>query len=256
MEVKPDRLYYMLDREPMSVRDEATAVMGRHECKPFSKLMFNDKIPENVCRPQMAPGVDYFLAGYCRNICIREAIAAGCDKLVFIDGDCLPECDIIKGYDEYLSGDRPVVLCGKRDDVGFGYTDQREHNKYRNIFRDCFTIVDEEAAVLDSAVLWSCNMGMNKSAVDRIAHINSTLYGYDCVFSPLFSGRWGGEDGFLGVECFYDKDIILAGLGVPRTGITHIHHERPRSLYGHATFIEPLRNAVTAHKYLLENYEV
>lgn len=256
MTVKPDRLYYMLDREDEKGKNEAVDIMAKHSCAFFSKLMFNDKVPTNVYRPMMTPDVDYFLAGYCRNICINEALEDGCDKLVFIDGDCLPEGDIIKGYDEYLTNEKPVVLCGRRDDFSFGYTDQREHNKYRNIFRDPFTVIDEEAPVLDSAVLWSCNIGMNKAAIERLIKINTTLYGYNCVFSPIFSGRWGGEDSFLGIECFYDKEIILAGLGVPRTGITHIHHDRPKAKYGHATFIEPLRNAVIAHKYLLENYEV
>lgn len=35
MSVKPDRLYYMLDREPKKVQDEATAIMARHDCKTF-----------------------------------------------------------------------------------------------------------------------------------------------------------------------------------------------------------------------------
>ena len=91
MSVKPDCLYYMLDREPNTVTKQAIGIMSRHDCKSFSKLLFNTNVPENVYRPMMTPGVDYFLAGYCRNICIREALADGCDKLVFIDGDCLPE---------------------------------------------------------------------------------------------------------------------------------------------------------------------
>ena len=68
MSVKPDRLYYMLDREPKNVQEEAMSIVSRHACKTVVKLMFNDKVPESVYRPMMTPNVDYFLAGYCRNI--------------------------------------------------------------------------------------------------------------------------------------------------------------------------------------------
>ena len=30
MSVKPDRLYYMLDREPKSVQEKAAAIMAKH----------------------------------------------------------------------------------------------------------------------------------------------------------------------------------------------------------------------------------
>lgn len=255
MTVKPDRIYLLQDRDSIDDVNHAKSIISKFKFDNLIHVINNDE-PAYIGRPQMNYGEQHFLAGYCRNKCIDLAISDGCSEFIFIDGDCLPEGEIVSGYHKYLKKDNAIVLCGRRNDFQFKYHDQREYNQYENIFAEDFTIIRQEVAVLDSAVLWSCNIGMNIAAVQRLKCINKTLYGYDEVFSTWFSGTWGGEDGFLGVECFYDDEITLAGLGVQRSGITHIHHERPDKKYAHIQFIKRLKDIVSMHKYLLKNYSV
>jgi hypothetical protein len=253
MTLRPDAIYYLMDRDVES--DVSTARNIIHDSGfDFINLIENYDVPCGLRRPMMTAGMPYFLSGFCRNVCIDKAISDGCDRIVCIDGDCIPECCIIEGYNKFLPKDSPSVVCGKRNDAVLGFSDQREHNKYPNIFSDNISEVSYEAAVLDSAVLWSCNIGMNALAVRRIKEINKKYYGISEVFSSIFSGRWGGEDSFLGIECFYDENISLMAMGFPRSGITHIDHPRPIDKYAHSTFLKDLNDAVTVHKYLIENF--
>lgn len=255
MSIKPDKVYYMMDR------DSADDVKLAHQIISNSgldnvKLLVNNDIPDTMGRPMMYDGEEHFLAGYCRNKCIDIAIEDGCDKFVFIDGDCIPEDGIVAGYTKYLSTNKPMALCGRRDDFQHMFRDQREFNHYDNMFADEIVVINNYNQVLDSAVLWTCNFGMNIECVNRIRLINKSLYGNDEVFSSFFAGTWGGEDGFLGVECFLDDEITLAGIGVKRSGITHIHHDRPERKYSHHTFMKHLSNMVKVHEYMIENFGI
>lgn len=255
MSEQADKIYYLTDRDSAADCKCAKKLIEESGLENLTYIQ-NETIPGYLGRPIMYYGEEHFLSGYCRNFCIDKAIADGCDQFVFIDGDCLPEGDIISGYKKYLTCDEARLICGKRDESHFHYRDQREFNEYDNIFSEHLTPVTSETAMLDSAVVWSCNIGMNLSAINRLRTINDTLYGKPEVFSSFFLGTWGGEDGFLGAECFYDSDIKIYGLGVGRTGITHIHHDRPLKKYGFNTFTYRLKTTIDMHRYLLENYTI
>jgi hypothetical protein len=56
------------------------------------------------------------------------------------------------------------------------------------------------------------------------------------VFSTEFLGTWGGEDGFVGMECYY-SGIPTYALPNGENGIIHQPHIRPLNKYDHPTFI-------------------
>jgi hypothetical protein len=57
------------------------------------------------------------------------------------------------------------------------------------------------------------------------------------VFHPHFTGRWGGEDTFLGVECFYGGIPVWAAPATGDDGVLHMEHPRPSGKYDHAGFV-------------------
>jgi hypothetical protein len=58
------------------------------------------------------------------------------------------------------------------------------------------------------------------------------------VFHPDFCGRWGGEDGFLGMECFYGGIPIRTTPIMDMEGVSHIEQPRPSNRYDHQAFVD------------------
>ncbi len=74
-------------------------------------------------------------------------------------------------------------------------------------------------------------------------------------------GKWGGEDGFLGIECYYCR-IFITMIGDITSGIEHIDHPRPDTIYTikHIDFFKSqcsnLRKKVTINPLSLDFFEV
>lgn len=231
----PDGIWYYLDRPTGREYIEARRALEGHG---EVELKVNRGTPEYLGRPQMNPGVPQFLAGHVRNVAIAEACAQGYGAILFIDGDCLPESDIVDAYAEVLDTDSPVLATGKRKESKWNYDDQRVVSKEHpvHIFGERPNVVEDEMLFVESGVIWTCNVGINLAAINALYDLNEKLYGRREVFSSIFSGTWGGEDGFLGLECLYGGITVMT-IRNGKTGIVHIDHERPPNKYDHIRFV-------------------
>ena len=237
MSIKPDILYYVLDRESYVGKKYCNIKIKELKCE--YELIINDQYPDYCGRPSMHNDVDYFLTGYCRNVCIDKSIKIGITQFIFIDGDCVPEKDLIKDYINILNKITPTLAFGKRKEEMYKWNDQRciSDTNVNTIFKNEYNEIIDESLFIDSAVVWTCNVGMNISCINEIKKINNMCYGNNEVFSSLFYGTWGGEDGFLGLECLYASSIKVYSINTLYSGIRHIYHERPKNKYAHKEFI-------------------
>ena len=254
MSVKPCRVLYMADRPTAKERVEALSILDDDPLITYYPI---SKKPKYVGRPCMAYGVDWFLTGHVRN-CAAEYVEKHpeIDAVVFIDGDCIPEPDLIKSHMEILDSKEPIVSVGKRKEAMFGWRDQRETDASKcAIFHDAPTEVLHEVMFVDSGVVWTCNFGMNVSAVRALKWLNKTLYGRDETFSSDFLGTWGGEDGFIGLECYYTALKVIA-LGSGDNGIRHKYHRRKESKYNHVAFVNYLEEQRERLLMLLDLYRL
>lgn len=253
LSVKPYKVLYMADRPSKEERVEAMRAIGNH---PLIEYFPVTKYPDYVGRPHMTAGVDWFLTGHVRN----NAVAymdnhPEIDAVVFIDGDCIPERDLVAGHSEILGQEGLVVSVGKRKESIYGWDDQRckEAEINTDIFHDVPCEVTSEELFVDSGVVWTCNFGMNRNAIDALRKLNNTLYGRNETFSSDFLGTWGGEDGFIGLECFYTGIPVFA-LANGDNGIRHQFHERSDSKYNHVAFLYFLEEQRERLLYLLDRY--
>ena len=232
LSVKPDGIIVILDR-PTPGEISATKKAYTNE---LVTVIVSTSLPAYVGRPQMNFHVPYFCAGHARNIGVAHAIDNGYDAIIFIDGDCYPEPDLIKGHLEHLDVDEPAITVGRRLEGKYGWHDQREKDtNYPIPIFDKPGRVTREAFFVDSGVLWTCNMGINKQALDIMMSTNKTLYGREELCSSEFCGTWGGEDGFIGLEALY-LDIPIMTVRMAGAGIRHVEHPRPLDKYDHETF--------------------
>lgn len=234
---KPTDIWIYLDRPTGRERVETMRYLKDH---PSITLKVNTGMPEYVGHPQMNAGEEYFLAGHVRNIAIEYAYANEYDSVIFIDGDCMPEPDLISGHNELLDADTPRITIGKRKEIKWGLDDQRvasPSSLIRIFGPNGGKRITSEFYFVDSGVVWTCNFGINRKGIERLYEMNTQLYGRREVFSSEFSGTWGGEDGFLGLECLYGN-IGVYSLKDGTNGIIHKEHERPVRKYDHITFID------------------
>lgn len=254
MSVKPSVVLYMADRPTSHDTFEATKLIGNTGLVQYYPIR---ELPSYVGRPQMNYNSDMFLAGYVRNKAIEYMhVHKELDAVVFIDGDCIPEPDLIKSHMSVLSADGAVLSVGKRKEAEYGWDDQRmEKDSLCKIFHDTPTEITDEKLFVDSGVVWTCNFGMNRAAVQEIVKTNEELYGRPEVFSSDFLGTWGGEDGFLGLECFY-RGIPVIALENGNNGIRHQYHSRDSKQYDHLSFMNYLEQQRERLLYLLDNYDL
>lgn len=247
----PFCVYVMLDRPSRSDYDFVRLSCESNGLRNTYKVFNVQDIPPYIGRPNNLPDQSLFLTGHRRNLGIEYAINDGCDCFVFIDGDCVPQYDLIKSHTRAASSNTAVLSVGRRRDVQHNWNDQREISDNLKGYR-LFTsgdeyIVDDWYLLTTSAIVWSCNMSLNLRAINRLKKFNKKYYGREDVFHMDFCGTWGGEDGFIGIES-NKCGITIKMLGDSASGIKHIHHERPMSKYGGESFSEYL----IAHIDLLE----
>lgn len=68
--------------------------------------------------------------GWRKNSAMNNAIKASTNEyLIFIDGDCVPYSTFIQGHIE--NGQKGIVLCGKRFELGPKFTDKVNHHELK-----------------------------------------------------------------------------------------------------------------------------
>lgn len=251
MSVKPDRVLYMLDRPSASDIVECRKLLSGNESV---ELVIVNKMPDRIGHPQMVYGESQFLAGHVRELAINYMLDNGYDAVVFTDGDCLPEPDLVKEHVAVLDCGSPAVSVGQRKEFIHDWADQRlRPDSQISVFFDQATPVEKECYFVDSGVVWTCNFGMNRAAVLKLRGINNTLYGREETFLSDFHGTWGGEDGFIGMECFYTAIPVIA-LPLGPSGVKHQFHTRESDKYQHDSFIDYLESHREQLLYLLDRY--
>lgn len=230
----PDTVYVMMDRPKKSDFMYVNGLCKRQGKKCEYEVIESHDKPAYMGRPQENDD-DNFLAGHVRNKAIDLAISEGHEIFIFIDGDCIPEVDIVKDHKKLNSLGIPNLSVGRRRDERHNWKDQREVD---NIVKGAqlFTsgngyVVQNVQLLVSSTIVWTCNVSINIDAINRIKRLNQRYYERAEVFNSEFSGTWGGEDGFLGFQCFYSR-IYITMCASDKSGIRHIDHPRPESKYG------------------------
>jgi len=235
----------MLDRQSSIdfkfIKESTSDDSLRNKYKVFNMT----DVPEFVGRPNHLPEQDLFLTGYRRNQAIEFAVQDGCESFVFIDGDCLPQADLIASHSRVNARGVPNISVGRRREEKHGWKDQRELSdnlKALKLFgRVGENVITDLFLLTTSAITWSCNMSMNIQAMNRLKKFNVKYYGRPDVFHSDFLGTWGGEDGFIGIEAYYSR-IFITILNDKKSGIKHIEHDRPVNKYSGEAFESYLRH--------------
>lgn len=189
---------------------------------------------------------DGFLAGKCRDIGLAAAYDAGHSAFLFCDGDCVPQSGFVTAHSRILGCPVPLITAGRRLEKQYGWMDRREYEPdllNLGLFRGKGALVSNVSLVNRCIVTWSCNMGMNRGAVDRIYRFNDRYFGERRVFMSRFDGHWGGEDSFLGIEAWITR-CLMQFVSAPLSGVAHADHLRPSGEYNldHMKKIEDLKD--------------
>ena len=254
MSIKPDKVLYLQDRPSAQEMVDCRKILSGNSL--IEQVVVRDQ-PVHMGHPQMTYGEYHFMTGHVREIAIEYMLKNGYDAIVFIDGDCLPEPDLIKDHRFILcSAGGATVTVGQRKEFMHDWVDQRVASDSKmQIFYDTPCQVTNEGYFVDSGVVWTCNFGMNADAVKHLRNLNKLLYDRNETFHSDFLGTWGGEDGFIGMECFYTGIPVIA-LPKGHNGIKHQYHDRHSAKYQHASFISFLEAHREQLIFLLNLYKV
>lgn len=235
--VLPDIVYVMLDRQSDDDFQFIKDMCSKGKVK-YDVINLHD-IPDYVGRPTEDPDQLLFMVGHRRNYAINKAISDGCHCFVMIDGDCIPDVDLVKTHTTSNSMGYPNMTNGRRREEKHGDKDQREVDpklKWLRLFgNNTFHIVRDIDLLKSCSVTWSCNFSMNLPAVNIIKEMNDKYYGRSEVFNSTFLGSWGGEDSFIGVQAFHGN-IFITIINDEFSAIRHIEHPRPENKYGDVAF--------------------
>lgn len=259
LSMRPFCVYVMMDRPSILEYQTVKTACSSSELLNTYKVYNEQDVPDFIGRPNTLPEQSLFLTGDRRNRAIAYAISDGCDSFVFIDGDCIPQEDLIKSHSENHSYPFPVLTCGRRREEKHEYKDQREvvpNLKQYNLFKMKEPqLINNFYLLKTSAITWSCNMGLNIECVRLLQLINKKYYGFNDVFHTNFLGTWGGEDGFIGIQSHLMGVKILL-LSDMKSGIKHIEHDRPSNKYSGEAFTSYLDEQIELFKLLISNNPV
>ena len=236
----PDMIYVVIDRPNLDRIPNCVAyITNLNASIPVNiNVLTIDKQPQNIQRTSDK----IFLAGYARNIGLQEAIKDECDCFVFIDGDCIPQRELIRSHELLCSYDLPILSIGRRREIKYRGLDSREHHPnltHLNIFGRNGTLINNPDLIKQCLIVWSCNIGLNLKAVSILTRFNKKYYDKEELFNSEFNGAWGGEDSFLGITAWYCR-IFMHTIGESKSGVEHIDHPRPENIYtiNHKQFFE------------------
>lgn len=230
--VKPDMVYFMIDRPTDKEYNVISQAVEKQNNESY-KLFRVDTIPDYIGNGEDLDNDELFLAGDRRNLAIKHAIDDGCDIFIFIDGDCIPQRDLVKSHINACNRDFPILSVGRRREKRFKNLDQRDIDvkvMNKNLFKLNETIIHDVTLLLSSSIVWSCNISMNMRAIAHISQLNKEMFDRYEVFSSEFSGRWGGEDTYLGLQAYASK-VIIVSINSELSGVMHIDHPRPINKY-------------------------
>lgn len=186
-----------------------------------------------------------FWAGQTRNAGIEEATGLG---VLLLDGDCVPTETWLEAHVTALAKTHgPAVTFGlRKDQTHAGSEEFRPDTRtYRSsvpiFWKDTDAVVVSREPVFNHMATWSCNLGLNRAAIDLIKGLND---GH--VFSPnLTTGVWGGEDTYLGIQV-WDNNGTLVAVNPERGHVKHIWHTRQgTSNLGAVSKLKHSRSAVS-----------
>lgn len=194
-----------------------------------------------------------------RNLGIREALAAGADYIIFMDGDTMPEdATFVEGHMVFLAGGDPGRMlfstrrhipnpekpCSKppsdyltanMDSMYNGEeltsTDLRVVSDTVSTYQSMSSFDEKCDLILSGMVTWSCNFSFDREAANKLNALMQEKYRLDGWFDDrAFSSGWGYEDIAMGL------DSLFAGIDVqiqdgPR--VLHLMHDRTDDLHSH-----------------------
>lgn len=228
---KSFRVLFMLDRPAPEELSDMVSKINDSDLDAVAHIIAS--VPEGITN--RVGSDDIFLTPYVRNEAINIAKEWKVENFIFIDGDCIPQENLVHAHNYASSQGIPVLSVGRRREEKHNWRDQREVDRnlsMLNLFRRDGMVINNLQMLKSSIIVWSCNISMNIAAIKLMEKFNSHYYGKKETFSSQFTGTWGGEDGFLGIEAYY-AGIYINMIGDTRAGIKHIDHPRPLSKYGH-----------------------
>lgn len=252
----PDRVYVLLDRPELDeIKDLEDYLSVINVQSPIVNNIYVSRVldrPSYIGNPGN-PEDPLFLTGHIRNIGVELAMEDGCEIFIFIDGDCIPQKTLVESHCKKCELKVPVLSVGRRRESIYNWSDKREVDSslmHLNLFREKGVIINNDALLHQSLIVWSCNIAMNYKAINMLFKFNELYYKRKEVFSSEFLGKWGGEDAFLGIQCNYCR-VFITTIGEKSSGVEHIDHPRPKSTHNieHMYFFkekcEKLRKKVT-----------
>ena len=200
------------------------------------------------------PGADYvidkqsgtgFDAGAARDIGLDMAVKIGAEQVIMVDEDCIPQPDLVNAHLYALDRGCPVISCGRRLESGLGWKDPRQTGEAFNLhlFDGKGAVVQNNSIVKNCLATWTCNLGINRAAMDIVYRAMSSFTGEWRIFDKAFDGHWGGEDAFLGYVAWAYR-VNMAFLPMGANAVKHMDHPRPEPEYGKG-FKEVLEAQVT-----------
>ena len=228
----PDNIYLMLDRPSSSEIEEITDAF---------KDLDGVRILLNTTIPKLREGSDVadpFLAGFCRDIAVKQAWRDGHDIFIFIDGDCIPQSKLVECHVKVLDSKYPVISQGRRREKQYQWKDRREVDAgvvQYGIFRTPGYLLSSPDLLRSAQFTWSCNLGINRNAIALVMKLNNEYYQRVELFNSDFNGAWGGEDSFLGIQAYVTRCFITA-INDIESGIMHIDHPRKDNPMKHQDF--------------------
>lgn len=176
---------------------------------------------------------DGFMAGKCRDIGLDFAVARGVEGVIFVDEDCIPQESLAASHIRALSRGIPVISLGRRLESSIGWKDPRETGEAGNwhLFSGKGSVVQNVSWVKNCLATWTCNLGINMSAIRILRRAMKGICGQTRLFHPAFDGHWGGEDAYLGYLAWMYR-VTMAYLPMGANAVKHIDHPRPLPEYG------------------------
>lgn len=166
-----------------------------------------------------------FRAGQVRNLGAEHATQ---DRLLFLDGDCVPCPTWIEAHMAALdeAGDTPAASFGlRKDQRAKGSEEFRNDTRTYRSMIPIFWVgknapVMVKGPVVSHMTTWSCNLGLNKAARDILVKLNGAVFS-----NELTKGIWGGEDTYLGMQ-LWDNNSVLIAVDPEPGHVKHLWHPR------------------------------
>lgn len=188
---------------------------------------------------------DYF-AGTVRNMGILWLNEYGIDfdVLILLDGDCIPESNLIETYIRLCNRPIPVMAAGRRREEKYNWKDRREveFNFINRGFFETDLLIDDPKLLYGGHVVWTCNMALNRIALTQIQKFNQMYYDHGGLFSPLCDGGWGAEDTVLCYTAYVcNVHVVLS----KSADVKHIDHPAyPFNYAIHLKFVNKMVNDI------------